>query len=134
MKRLLFWGVFFSIGLICFSQELRITSVVSDGSAGLSDGNWPSSIAPARSRWDNHFTRYNLVQLENDPFRPNELIEKIGSRAIDAVNAQNDSVTRYFGRQAYTVYFTMENRRFICFLYNMLYETNRFYYWVFEIK
>ena len=134
MNKVLFFVLFFSIGLICFSQELRITSVVYDGTAGRSDGNWPSGIAPAKMRWDNLFTTYNLVQLVDDPFRSNELIQRIGNRAIEAVNAQGDGMTRFFGQQAYTVYFVMGDRRFICFLYNALGETHRFWYWVFEVK
>ena len=134
MKKLWFFCLFFSIGLICFSQELVVTSVVPDGGLGHDGGQWPSSSSPVRARWDNLFTRFNLVQLVDDPFNRNELLQRIGNKAWDSVWAQGDSMTRYFGREAYTVYITMGNRKFICFLYNALGETRRYWYWVYEVR
>jgi hypothetical protein len=133
MKRVLLFCLFLSFGLICFGQELTVTSVVPDGGIGGGEGSWPS-INPVKSRWDNLFDRFNLVRLQDDPFNPNELIQRIGSRAWDAVKAQGDSMTLYFGLQAYTVYLTMGNRRFICLLYNALGDTNRYWFWVYEVR
>jgi len=129
MKKLMLLGVFLFIGLNCFGQELQVTSIVSDGiivSMLDKGGRWPQDyqVAP---RWNDVLKKYNLIFLEDDPFKPNDLIQKISRMAENVTDA-------FPGGKAYTVYFTMGNRKFICFLYYEVANMNEYYFWACEIK
>ena len=110
-------------------SELHITSVVPDGSiiSMLNrGGRWPQDglVAP---RWNNVRRSFNLVQLQNDPFNPNELIQRIGNMASNVTDA-------FPGGKAYTVYFTMGDRRFICFIYYEVTNLREYSFWAFEVR
>ena len=136
MKKVLYLGLLLSIGFICYAQEITVTRVDFDGGLGHDGGQWPSHVGPVRARWDSLFDRFNLVRLQdNDPFNPNPLVQRLNDAAINAVVAQGNSMTLNFGRQAYTVYLTMGNRRFIVLLYNGLGSRTRSWWcWVYEVR
>lgn len=127
------------ISKLCFSQELTVARVDRDGTCP-DYRSWPGNMfgwsvtSEVKTRWDNLFNRYNLVRFEDDPFNPNEFMQRIASAAWNAV------IERYGYHHiydlyypAYTVYLTMENRRFICLL--ILYNNCRSYtYWAYEIR
>jgi len=129
MKRVLLFCLFLSFGLICFGQELTVTSVVSDGK-WMSDidggGNWPNDLQVG-PRWNSLFKKYNLVRLENDPFNPNQFIGRIGEMAAGKTDG-------FPGGAAYSVYFTMGDRRFICFIYYGVLAIRQYWCWVYEVK
>ena len=128
MNKIIILGFFLFIGLNCFSQELQITSVVSDGtiiSMLNRGGRWPQDFQVG-PRWNNVREKYNLIRLEDDPFRPNDLIQRIGFMA------ENNTDAFPWGK-AYTVYFTMGNRQFICFLYYEVGNMREYYFWAFEV-
>jgi hypothetical protein len=98
-----------------------------DGRIMLPDiGYWPKDNQVS-SRWDRLFLKYNLLRLEDDPFNRNNLLLRIQEMAANVTDAD-------FGRSAYTVYLTMGNRKFICFLYYGSRNLDEYWSWVYDIK
>jgi len=138
MKRILLICLFLSFGLFSFGQEIIVTSVVFDGDlSGIYDGkgSWPSSN-PVKSRWDALFEKYKLVQFQNDPFNPNELLDKITKTGWDAVkkNRGRGIINGFMGVTAYSVYLTMNNKKYICLYYNEAFKYDSYYYWAYEVR
>jgi hypothetical protein len=115
-----------------FAQELRITSIQDNG-AYHGDAEWPttrSGSAKARSEWDSLFSNYNLVRIETDPFESHSLRDKIANLANSALKDQYGFPQ---SNKAHTVYLSMGNRRFICFIAHGLLYTD-WWTWIYEVK
>lgn len=128
MKKIILLFLLIQFGINCFCQDLVITSTDYDGEISIQfdKGNWPISNQ-VRTRWDNILKKYNLISLESDPFNPNILQNRI----IDMV--KNAVEMPWYGRSAYTIYFTMGNKRYICLMYSEYLDSSR-WYWIFEVK
>jgi hypothetical protein len=135
MKCFVFFGILFLIGMNCFAQQLKVTSVQDNGEY-IGFGEWPKNnffSARARSEWDSLFSKYNLVEVESDPFEGNNLADRIASIANGATGTTYSSGLprpRPFNK-AYTVYMSWGNRRFICFI---AYDLSDYYTWAYEVK
>jgi len=127
MKKVLLFCLFLVIGLSCFGQELVITSVENNGGINRifdKNGNWPTA-SNVNDRWESLIKNFHLERLENDPFNPNQLEKRIIEMSENATRAP-------MGGEAFAVYFTVGNRRFICLLY---YENlGASWFWPFEVK
>jgi len=138
VKRKLLFYLFLTFGLFCFGQELTVTSVVFDGDlSGIFDGKgkWPSSN-PVKSRWDALFEKYKLVRIQDDPFNPNKFLDKLTKTGWDAVlnNRGSGIINGFMGVTAYSVYLTMNNKKYICLYYNEAFEYNSYYCWAYEVR
>lgn len=136
MRKAFVFGILLTLSAYCFAQELVVTRIEHNGQTwwqGVNRGSWPPG--DAGRQWDAVFNRYNLVRLRDsdDPFSPpnNPLIKQIGEESHFRVCDVSPAAGRY-GFDPSTVYLTMGNRRFICFIYKRYGES--YCYWVYEVK
>ncbi|GHV86229.1 hypothetical protein AGMMS50230_18370 [Spirochaetia bacterium] len=132
MNKVLFFGLFLFVGVICFTQELEITSVGYNGEFNWytqKPGQWPYERT-IKSQWDELISKYKLIELSSDPFNRNVLADRISNLAIKSIP------NNIHGGHAYTVYLTMGSRRFICFLYDLGNPVDGIYYysWAHEVN
>ena len=137
MKKVLAFGMFFLLGAYCFAQELVVTRIENNFSnqwAALTNGGrWPSG--DSGRQWNIILNRYNLVRLDDtDPFAtPNPLIDRIINLSYQRAKDNEDPYVASMHIDPSTIYLTMGNRRFICFLYFISYKGG-LYAWVYEVK
>lgn len=135
MKKYFVFTVLLFTGVYCFAQELVVTRIENNFSdqwgARTTKGSWPSG--DSGRQWDAVIDRFNLIRLQDsDPFAPaNPLIERIGQLSFQKLKESTNSSISDIYIDPSTVYLTMGNRRFICFLYLMY---GSYYYWVYEVR
>ena len=128
MKKLVFFVTFALFTTAIFAQELAITRVedntTQNWAVGMRDNGWPAG--GSGRQWDAVLNKYKVVRLRNsDPFAASDPLE---DRIIQLSVERLDDWMNIFG--PHTVYLTMENRKFICLIYNWFGISA----WVYEVK
>jgi hypothetical protein len=127
-KKAIFFGVLvLFFGRFCFSQELQVVNTVYNGKILDSepDSQYPQD-PQVKGQWDKLFKSYDLERIERDAFNNNDLWSRIAGLSRKSVDAGSG--------EAYSVFLTMEGRRFICLLRWSNDRQDYAWHWIYEIK